>query len=148
EGADQPGRLARLLAAESAGALIAAEMTFMGLPWSHEAHDRILTGILGPRPAPGERPAKLQVLAAEVRSRLEAPELNPDSPVDLLKALGNAGLRVKTTSKWELERLEHPVIEPLLEYKKLARLLSANGWHWLDTWVSDGRFRPVYVPGG
>ena len=120
----------------------------MGLPWRVDVHDRILEEILGPRPLPGERPAKLQALAVEVREKLEAPDLNPDSPVDLLKALGNAGLRVKTTAKWELQQIEHPVIEPLLEYKKLARLLSANGWHWLDTWVTDGRFRPVYVPGG
>ena len=148
EAADEPGRLSRLLAAESAGALIAAEMTFMGLPWRVDVHDRILEDILGPKPPPGERPAKLQALAVEVREKLEAPDLNPDSPIDLLKALGNAGLRVKTTAKWELQRLEHPVIEPLLEYKKLARLLSANGWHWLETWVADGRFRPVYVPGG
>jgi DNA polymerase-1 len=148
EGAEEPGRLGRLLAAESAGALIAAEMSFMGLPWHADVHDRILQEILGPRPAPGERPAALQALAAQVREALEAPELNPDSPVDLLKALGNAGLRVKTTSKWELRRLQHPVIEPLLEYKRLARLLSANGWHWLDTWVIDGRFRPTYLPGG
>src|SRR5690606_24285843 len=39
-------------------------------------------------------------------------------------------------------------VEPLLAYKKLARLLSANGWTWLETWVVDGRFRPDYVPGG
>jgi DNA polymerase-1 len=36
----------------------------------------------------------------------------------------------------------------LLEYKSLARLLSANGWTWLESWVVDGRFRPDYVPGG
>ncbi|MFC0196789.1 bifunctional 3'-5' exonuclease/DNA polymerase, partial [Microbacterium arthrosphaerae] len=40
------------------------------------------------------------------------------------------------------------VVEPLIEYKKLSRLLSANGWSWLSEWVADGRFRPVYVPGG
>jgi DNA polymerase-1 len=40
------------------------------------------------------------------------------------------------------------VIEPLLAYKKLSRLLSANGWTWLSEWVRDGRFRPVYIPGG
>ena len=40
------------------------------------------------------------------------------------------------------------MIEPLLRYKKLSRLLTANGWTWLDAWVRDGRFRPDYVPGG
>src|SRR5690606_19988157 len=43
---------------------------------------------------------------------------------------------------------DHPVIAPLLAYKKLMRLHTANGWAWLREWVADGRFRPVYVPGG
>jgi len=145
----EPGRLGRLLAAESAGALIAAEMRFAGLPWRADAHDAILTGILGARPpVDGARPPKLQEKLDELRVLLEAPELNPDSPADLLKALGNVGLQVTSTRSWELKRLKHPAIPPLLEYKKLARLLSANGWHWLDTWVQGGRFRPDYVPGG
>jgi DNA polymerase-1 len=55
---------------------------------------------------------------------------------------------VDTTRQWELERVTHPVIEPLLEYKKLSRLLTANGWSWMAAWVRDGRFRPDYVPGG
>src|SRR5699024_8011422 len=53
-----------------------------------------------------------------------------------------------STSKWELAGSDHPAIAPLLEYKRMARLLAANGWHWLDEWVDDGRYRPVYVPGG
>jgi len=144
----QPGRIARLLAAESAGALIAVEMAFCGLPWRADVHDRILQDLLGPRPAAGERPARLAALVPVLRDLLEAPDLNPDSPVDLLKALRNTGMNVKSTSKWELHEIEHPAIEPLLEYKRMARLLSANGWHWVDTWIADGRFRPVYVPGG
>ena len=143
-----PGRIGRLLAVESAGALIAAEMTFAGLPWRVDTHDRILAELLGPRPIDGERPAKLLVFLERIRTLLEAPDLNPDSPVELLKALGRAGLMVTSTRSWDLKKLKHPVIEPLLEYKKLARLASANGWHWLDSWVADGRFRPTYVPGG
>ena len=65
-----------------------------------------------------------------------------------MKGLQRAGLRATSTRSWELKRIEHPAIAPLLEYKKLARLYSANGWNWLDEWVHDGRFRPVYVPGG
>ncbi|MEB0015131.1 hypothetical protein QN416_26400, partial [Glaciimonas sp. Cout2] len=63
-------------------------------------------------------------------------------------ALRRAGLAVTSTRAWELKELDHPVIEPLLEYKKLARLLSANGWYWMDTWIVDGRFHPEYLPGG
>jgi DNA polymerase-1 len=55
---------------------------------------------------------------------------------------------VTSTRKWELQEIEHPVIEPLLEYKRLARLLTANGWTWLDEWVRDGRFHPKYLVGG
>lgn len=143
-----PGSLGLLLAAESAGALIAAEMRFAGLPWSVDAHDALLRDLLGPRPRPGERPAKLEVVLARVRAALDAPELNPDSPNDLLRALRRVGLIVTSTRSWELKKLDHPVIEPLLEYKKLSRLLAANGWHWLDTWIDEGRFRPDYVPGG
>lgn len=147
--ATEPGRISRLLAAESAGALIACEMQFVGLPWRADVHDEVLRGILGERPRlDGDRPAVLAGVLAVLRDLLDAPDLNPDSPADLLRALRNAGLLVTSTRSWELKQLDHPAIAPLLEYKKLARLLSANGWHWLDTWVVGGRFRPDYVPGG
>ncbi len=147
-GADDPRRLGLLLAAESAGALVAAEMMYAGLPWRADVHDRILSGYLGPRPPGGDRPVILDAVLARLRDALESPDLNPDSPNDLLKALGVAGLMVKSTRSWELKKLKHPAIEPLLEYKKLSRLLSANGWNWLDANIRDGRFHPEYVPGG
>jgi DNA polymerase-1 len=140
-------RLALLLAAESVGALVAAEMSFVGLPWSVDIHDRVLVEILGQRVLNG-RPARLDQLVTRLRDLLDAPTLNPDSQQDLLKTLQNAGFRVESTSKWELREIDHPAVEPLLEYKSLSRLLTANGWHWLEEWVHDGRFRPVYVPGG
>lgn len=143
-----PARIGLLLAAESAGALVAAEMQFAGLPWRAELHDRLLTELLGLRPKPDERPAKLAAVLERVRDALDAPDLNPDSPVVLVKALQRAGLMITSTRSWDIKKLKHPVVEPLLEYKKLARLLSANGWHWLDANVRDGRFRPDYVVGG
>ncbi|WP_307807481.1 bifunctional 3'-5' exonuclease/DNA polymerase [Naasia sp. SYSU D00948] len=147
-GSGQPGRLRLLLAAESAGALAAAEMRHAGLPWSAERHEALLADLLGPRVAPGVRPARLEELAGRIRSALDAPTLNPDSPQELLAALRSAGLMVESTRSAELRRLEHPAIEPLLEYKKRARILSANGWVWLDTWVTGGRFRADFLPGG
>ena len=140
--------LGLLLAAESAGALIAAEMRFAGLPWSVDRHNELLVQLLGERPRPGERPAKLEAILRILRDRLDAPDLNPDSPSDLLRALRRTGMMVTSTRSWHLKEIDHPAIAPLLEYKKLSRLLSANGWYWLDSWVRDGRFRPDYVPGG
>jgi len=148
ESAD-PGRLRLLLAAESAGALAAAEMHHAGLPWRGDIHDEILTEALGPRPRPGARPAKLEALANRIREVLDAPPtLNPDSHPDLLRAMEYAGVGARSLRKWELEKLDHPVIAPLLEYKGLYRLYTANGWNWLDTWAPDGRFRMEYVVGG
>ncbi|WP_395243226.1 bifunctional 3'-5' exonuclease/DNA polymerase [Agromyces sp. MMS24-K17] len=143
-----PAALRLLAAAESAGALIGAELAAAGLPWDASIHEAVLERILGPRPAPGFKPERMDELAVRVRSELGAPTVNLDSQVDLLRALRLAGIGVTSTSRWELAEHEHPAIEPLLAYKKLSRLLSANGWTWLEEWVRDGRFRPEYVPGG
>lgn len=145
----EPGRLSLLLAAESAGALVAAELAAAGVPWDTAEHDRILAETLGPRPdTPDAKPQKLLDAAAQVREALGDPVVSLDSHPKLLRALRAAGIEVSSTSQWELAEHTHPAIEPLLAYKKLSRLLSANGWAWLDDWVHDGRYRPVYVPGG
>jgi DNA polymerase-1 len=141
-------RLQLLLAAESAGAMIAAEMQHAGVPWREELHEQILADYLGPRPPTGHRPAKLEALNTELRRLLNSPGLNPDSPQELMRALHRNGIEVKTTRQWELKESNHPAIEPLLAYKKLSRLHTANGWTWLDAWVRNGRFQPEYVVGG
>ena len=141
-------RLGLLLAAESAGALVAAEMTYAGVPWRLDVHERLLTDLLGPRPPRGVRPQGLEALAAEIRSAFGAPGLNPDSRPELLAALRRAGLEVADTRASSLRALEHPGIVPLLRYKQLAHLFQTNGWAWIDQWVSGGRFRPSYQPAG
>ncbi|QNE15749.1 bifunctional 3'-5' exonuclease/DNA polymerase [Pseudarthrobacter sp. NBSH8] len=141
-------RLQLLLAAESAGAMIAAEMQHTGVPWREDLHEQILADHLGPRPPSGHRPAKLEALNTELRGLLNSPGLNLDSPQELMRALHRNGIEVKSTRQWELMESSHPAIEPLLAYKKLSRLHTANGWAWLDAWVANGRFQPEYVVGG
>ncbi len=141
-------RLRLLLAAESAGALIAAELHAAGLPWDAQVHDGILAETLGPRSAPGHRPALIEQLGAQVRTALGDPGASLDSQPKLLRALHRVGVFARSTSRWELAEFDHPAIAPLLAYKKLTRLWSANGWAWMAEWAPDGRFRPVYVPGG
>ena len=150
---NDPRKFGLLVAAESAGGLVAAEMTAAGLPWHADVHDRLLTEQLGPRPpattGPPLRPAKLSALAAQISAALGAVRpVNPDSPTQLLRALAASGIRVQSTRSATLRQIDHPVIPLLLQYKELARLYTANGWTWLDTWVSGGRFRPEYVVGG
>ncbi|WP_227873020.1 bifunctional 3'-5' exonuclease/DNA polymerase [Brachybacterium ginsengisoli] len=148
DGSREAPRLRLLIAAESAGALIAAELQAAGIPWDVVEHDRILTEALGPRPSPGAAPERMVSAAAEVRTALGDPLVSLDSPPKLLRALHRAGIDVSSTSQWELQGHEHPAVEPLLRYKKMSRLLTANGWAWLDEWVHEDRYRPVYVPGG
>ncbi|HUK68448.1 MAG TPA: bifunctional 3'-5' exonuclease/DNA polymerase [Streptosporangiaceae bacterium] len=146
--APRPGRLSLLAAAESAGGLAAAEMMADGLPWRGDIHDELLTELLGPRPAPGLRPRRLVELADAIREALHARALNPDSPAQLVKAFAAEGISLTSTRAHVLRTVDHPAVSLLLEYKELARLHAADGWGWLDTWVSDGRFRPEYVVGG
>ncbi len=145
---EEAARLGLLLAAESSGALVAAEMTHAGVPWRVDVHERLLADLLGPRPPRGARPALLEALVGELRVLLGSPSLNPDSRPELLAALRRCGLEAGDTRASTLRRLEHPAVEPLLRYKKLAHLYSTNGWAWIDEWVRDGRFRPVYQPSG
>jgi DNA polymerase family A len=144
---DHPGRFGLLAAAESAGALTAAEMTVAGLPWHPEIHDRLLTELLGPRPAAGA-PVRLAELSAQISAALGGRPVNSDSPAQLVRALAAEGIQVRSTRLSVLREVDHPVIPLLLQYKELSRLHAAFGWSWLDTWVADGRFRPEYVVGG
>jgi DNA polymerase-1 len=56
---EHAAKFAALVAAESAGGLVAAEMAFAGLPWRADVHDELLVGLLGPPrqslPAAGQR---------------------------------------------------------------------------------------------
>ena len=76
-----PGRIGRLIAAESAGALVAAELTFAGLPWRADVHDRVLTELLG-RATAARRTSRAASPSSPIslRELLGTPDLNPDSP--------------------------------------------------------------------
>lgn len=143
-----PERLRLLVAAESASALVAAEMTRDGVPWRADVHDVVLTELLGPRPPAGLPPRRLTELADRVAEAFGGHRLNPDSPAEVMQAFARAGMPITSTRSSALKRLDHPAVAPLLQYKELARLHAANGWSWLDTWVRHGRFRPDWVVGG
>jgi hypothetical protein len=148
---EHPARFGALVAAESAGELVAAEMSLAGMPWRADVHDEVLAGLLGPRPPAalaGTRPARLTELAGQISAALGGRPVNLDSPTQLVRALAVAGIRVSSTRFSVLRELDHPAIPPLLEYKELSRLHASHGWSWLDAWVRDGRFRPEYVVGG
>ncbi|WP_158888397.1 bifunctional 3'-5' exonuclease/DNA polymerase [Amycolatopsis anabasis] len=146
--AEHPERLRLLFAAESASALAAAEMSADGLPWRADVHDALLTELLGPRVPTGQRPRRLVELAARISDAFGGKPVNPDSPPTIVRAFGREGIEIPSARAHVLREIDHPAVPPLLEYRDLARLHSANGWAWIDEWIRDGRFRPVYVVGG
>jgi DNA polymerase-1 len=143
-----PESMRLLVAAESACGLIAAEMTRTGVPvagrrarcGAHRAARSAATGRHAASP-PGRarRPDRRGVRWASSQ---------PGLPAEVVQAFTRAGLPISSARSAVLRRLDHPAVAPLLEYKELSRLYAANGWSWLDTWVSGGRFRPDWVVGG
>ncbi|MFF4347614.1 bifunctional 3'-5' exonuclease/DNA polymerase [Streptomyces sp. NPDC001530] len=142
-----PERMRLLTASESAGMLVAAEMNQAGLPWRADVHREVLHELLGERYAGGGEPRRLAELADDVSAAFGR-RVRPDLPADVVKAFAQAGIKVKSTRRWEIEAIDHPAVKPLIEYKKLYRIWVAHGWSWLQDWVRDGRFRPEYLPGG
>ncbi|MGK8503476.1 bifunctional 3'-5' exonuclease/DNA polymerase [Nocardia asiatica] len=146
---EHPGRMRLLIAAESAGMLVAAEMSRSGIPWRADIHRDLLDTLLGERYPGGSQPRRMADLAEEVSRAFGAGvRVRPDLPNEIIKAFARAGIELSSTRKWELQRIDHPAVAPLLAYKSLYRLYTAHGWSWLEQWVHGGRFRPEYLPGG
>jgi DNA polymerase-1 len=149
EAAEHPERMRLLLAGESAGTLVAVEMGRTGVPWRADVHRELLEELLGERYGGGGLPRRLAELEEEISGAFgPGVRVRPDLPAEVLRAFAQAGVALSSTRAWELRRVEHPAVEPLLRYKKLYRLWTAHGWSWLRSWVREGRFRAEYVPGG
>ncbi|MFG1955800.1 bifunctional 3'-5' exonuclease/DNA polymerase [Micromonospora sp. NPDC048830] len=145
---DHPGRFRLLVAAESAGALVATEMGAAGLPWRADVHDAVLTELLGEPSPVGGPPRRLAELATRIAEAFGLRQLHADSPAELLRAFARAGVELPNTRAWVLRGVDHPAVPLVLEYKELYRIWTAHGWAWRDAWVRGGRFHPEYVPGG
>ncbi|GAA0395714.1 bifunctional 3'-5' exonuclease/DNA polymerase [Micromonospora gifhornensis] len=143
-----PGRFRLLVAAESAGALIAAEMGAAGLPWRADVHDAVLAELLGEPSPVGGPPRRLADLTARIAEAFGVRQVHADSPAELLRAFARAGIDLPNTRSWVLREVDHPAVPLVLEYKELYRIWTAHGRAWRDAWVRDGRFQPEYVPGG
>ncbi|WP_345633603.1 bifunctional 3'-5' exonuclease/DNA polymerase [Rugosimonospora acidiphila] len=145
---DAGRRLRLLVAAESAGAVIAAEMGHDGLPWRVDVHRDLLIDLLGEPSPVGGPPRRLAELAARINEAFGDQRLHPESPAEVLRAFAREGIRLPSTRAWVLRGVDHPAVPLLLEFKELYRIWTAHGWSWCQQWVREGRFRPEYVPGG
>jgi len=143
-----PGRFRLLVASESAGALVAAEMGAYGLPWRPDVHRALLAELLGEPSPVGGPPRRVAELAQRIAAAFGVERLHPESPAEVVRAFSRAGITVPNTRAWVLRGVDHPAVPLLLQYKELYRIWTAHGWSWLDTWVHNGRFWAEYLPGG
>jgi DNA polymerase I len=146
--AEHAGRFRLLVAAESAGALVAAEMGSDGLPWRADAHDKVLRELLGEPSALGGAPRRLVELTVQIARAFGGARIHPESPAEVLRAFSREGIVLPSTRAWILRGVDHPAVPLILEFKELYRVWTAHGWAWRAQWVRNGRFHPEYVPAG
>lgn len=131
---------------ESAAELLCAELEVDGLPVDLAVAELIIAGFVGPRPRnAAEAAAELQRRDYDVLQHL-APGITFDlrSPDQVKSLLRRVGIEVPDTRAWRLEALRdaHPIVEPLLAWRRAERVLTTFGFVWLDEHVGpDGRLR-------
>jgi DNA polymerase-1 len=143
-----PARFRLLVAAESAGALLAVEMGAEGLPWRVDVHDALLLDLLGEPSPVGGAPRRLAELSGRIAEAFGGYRIHPESPAEVLRAFSREGISLPSTRAWVLRGVDHPAVPLLLEYKELHRIWTAHGWAWRHQWVHNGRFHAEYVPAG
>ncbi len=144
----EASRLGLLLAAESSGALVAAEMTHAGMPWSVEVHERLLADLLGPRPPRGARPVGARTrwsprCATRSTRRGSTPTPGPSSS----RRSGAPASRSPTSGRRRSARSTTPASPLLLRYKSLSAPVLDQRLG-LDRPVGQRRPVPSVVPTG
>jgi DNA polymerase I len=135
---------------ESTIELLCAELSADGLPMDAGAAERVLTGIIGPRPrSEGEAAAMRAARDSEVLRHAPAgTTADLRSPVQVRLLLAAAGVEVPDTRAWRLEefRDSHPLIAALLEWRKAERVATTYGYGWLDEHLgADSRLRGAWT---
>ena len=146
-GAPRSAERPRLTAvSESAAELICAELEHDGLPFDRAVGERIVAGFVGDRPrtAADER-TRLAALDQTVLEHLPpGTDFDLRSPDQVKSLLRRVGIEVPDTRAWRLEALRdaHPIVEPLLRWRRAERIRTTFGYPWIDEHVGDdGRLR-------
>lgn len=130
--------------AESGAELLARELRRDGLPVHRPTAEATLARAVGPRPRnEAERLAGQRARDAPVLRHLGS-SVDLRNPASIRAGLAALGIDVPNTRSHRLTPLRgvHPVIEPLLAWRKAERIATTYGYRWLDTHVGqDGRLR-------
>jgi DNA polymerase-1 len=131
---------------ESAAELLCAELQADGLPVDIARARELIASIIGP-------PARDDAHAGELRRARDAAVLAhapaghaPDlrNPLQVKTLLARVGIDVPDTRSWRLVpyRGAHPLVEPLLEWRRAERIATTYGYGWLERHVgADARLR-------
>jgi DNA polymerase-1 len=140
------GRAVATARCESTAELLCAELSADGLPMDRAAAERLLAGLIGPRPGSEAEAAALRAARDEQVLRHAPPGVTADlrSPVQVRSLLARIGVDVPDTRAWRLRELRdaHPLVGALLEWRKAERIATTYGYTWLDEHLgADGRLR-------
>jgi DNA polymerase-1 len=135
---------------ESTAELLCAELSADGLPMDRAAAEKVLAGIIGPRPRGAAEAAAMRAARDSAVLRHAPAGVTADlrSPVQVRSLLAAAGVGVPDTRAWRLEefRDSHPLVAELLEWRKAERIATTYGYAWLDEHLgSDGRLRGAWT---
>ena len=130
---------------ESAAALLCVELSQDGLPIDRAEAERLIGDIIGPRPGnDAGRIAERQRRDSVVLQHVPGVRADLRNPAQVRDLLRQVGIDVSDTRSWRLEPFRglHPVVEPLLAWRKAERIETTYGYTWLDRDVgADGRLR-------
>src|SRR5579875_1985683 len=141
---------AAIARSESTAELLCAELCADGLPMDRDNAEKVLAGIIGPRPR-GEAEAAAMRAARDAAVLRHAPAgVTADlrSPAQVRSLLAAAGVEVPDTRAWRLEEFKdsHPLVAGLLEWRKAERIATTYGYAWLDEHLGpDGRLRGAWT---
>ena len=125
--------------AESTAELLCAELAADGLPVDLPFAASLVESIVAPIPQ----------LEDEIRTHSpDGSKVDLRNPADVKAMLRRLSIDVPDTRAWRLEQLRdvHPVIEPLLRWRKAERIATTFGHLWLATHVGpDGRLRGAWA---
>ena len=135
---------------ESTAELLCAELAADGLPVDRARAEAIIAGHVGPRTATdAEAAAERHRRDAEVLRHVPGGvTFDLRSPTQVRSMLRFVGLEVPDTRAWRLEGMvhDHPIVEPLLRWRKAERILTTFGYAWLDQHLGpDGRLRGAWT---
>lgn len=139
-------RLTATVHSESAAEVICSELERDGLPFDRAVAESIIEGFVGVRPLDDAHARRLtrerDLLVLQHVPDGDSYDLR--SPDQVKSMLRRVGIEVPDTRAWRLESLidAHPVVRPLLAWRRAERMSTTFGYGWLDEHVAgDGRLR-------